>query len=84
MEVLSRSISRGFYCGKVAFYYTPRNCDPIMHMLYADDTLIFVNRRAYSNGGILKVLEDYYNAPGQRINAYKSNFLLDKSDSHEE
>lgn len=83
VEVLSRSISRSFYRGKVAFYYTPRSCDPNRCLLYTDDTMLFLNGSASSIRGILQVLDEYCKASGQKINPEKNNFLLDKNASCE-
>lgn len=68
VEVFSIGITRVFQKGKASFYCTLRNFDPITHLLYTDDTLVFVNRKISSIRGILDFHEDYYKAPAQRLN----------------
>lgn len=50
----------------------------ITHLLYTDDTLLFLNRRESFISGIFKTSGDYCNSSGHKINTDKGHFLLDK------
>lgn len=47
-EILSRGLANEYIYGNIAYYYTPRACLPVSHLLYVDDTLIFLNARLSS------------------------------------
>lgn len=78
-SLLPKSLAEAFRVfrrGKASFYYTPRNYDPIAHLLYADDTLIFVKLEKYpqSEGS----LHFKMNTVMRLVRDSKSQFLLDK------
>lgn len=75
-EVLSRGLTKEFSNGNICPFSSPTGCDPIKHLLYADDTLIFLNGRSSSIKGCLNLLNLYCECSGQRVNAAKSSFLL--------
>lgn len=50
----------------------------ITHLLYANDTLLFVDEKISSIIGILALPDEYCRSSGHRLNARKSIFLLDK------
>lgn len=56
IEVLSRDLSKEFLEERICPYFSPRYCKSITHLLYADDTLIFLNGRKYSIEGCLSFL----------------------------
>ncbi|OVA03985.1 Ribonuclease H domain [Macleaya cordata] len=65
-----------FRSEEIAAYHTPRMCSPVTHLLYADDTIIFLNGRVSSIRGCMEFLDRYCSCSGQRINTEKSSFLL--------
>ncbi|XP_071917289.1 uncharacterized protein [Coffea arabica] len=74
-EVLSRTLNtlptqRGFTPFKV-----PPHCSIITHLAFADDVIIFSSGAKSSLRLIKRVLDDYNEASGQRINPQKSCFL---------
>ncbi|XP_058077435.1 uncharacterized protein LOC131225851 [Magnolia sinica] len=52
-----------------------RGCQRISHLLYADDTLLFLNGGRASMRKIVALLDEYQSASGQLINKGKSSFL---------
>jgi len=57
----------------------PRNCPPVSHLLYADDTLIFINGQRSSLESCRDFLEEYCLSSGQKINEEKSVFIMHKN-----
>lgn len=48
----------------MAFYYTPGNCDHVTHILYADNTIVFLNVRVSSIREVLSLSREYCRASG--------------------
>ncbi|KAK9272796.1 hypothetical protein L1049_003174 [Liquidambar formosana] len=63
-EVLSRGMQKEFENGNIGYYYTPRGCPPVTHLLYADDVAIFLNGKKSSILGMRKFLERYTSCSG--------------------
>ncbi|MQM16639.1 hypothetical protein Taro_049598 [Colocasia esculenta] len=59
----------------------PRECVPISHLLYADDTLIFLNGQTNNIRKLLEFLKVYEKSSGQKINASKSCFVISQKAS---
>ncbi|XP_028550676.1 uncharacterized protein LOC110092067, partial [Dendrobium catenatum] len=55
-----------------------RQSERISHLLYADDILIFAEASRYNAKLILKLLAEYCNWTGQRINCGKSTVLFNR------
>ncbi|OVA15314.1 Ribonuclease H domain [Macleaya cordata] len=64
---------------KIASFHTPRRCTQVTHLLYADDTIIFLNGRESSLQGCMEFLEKYSACSGQKINVEKSSFMMHSS-----
>lgn len=56
-----------------------RNVSPISHLFYADDMLIFTNRRMRSLRCLRVLMTQYEEASGQKINLDKSSFYASKT-----
>ena len=52
-EVLSRGLSEAFRSKKIGYYKVPRQCPIVTHLLFADDTLVFLNGCKRSVQGLL-------------------------------
>lgn len=55
-----------------------RNVEPISHLFYADDMLIFTNGRLRSLQRLKNLMGKYEEAAGQKINLSKSAFYVSK------
>ncbi|XP_075084877.1 uncharacterized protein LOC142168116 [Nicotiana tabacum] len=67
-EVLTRTTNKLFDDKKFIGYGMPKWIDPLNHLAYADDTIIFSSADTYSLGKIVKVLTQYEQTSGQLIN----------------
>lgn len=74
-EVLSRGLSRLFQSSKCKYFHLPRGLPLHSHILYADDTIIFVNGCKKSVQHLLNFLRSYECSSGQLINTSKSCFI---------
>lgn len=54
----------------------PKWTDPLNHLAYVDDTIIFASADPYSLGKIIEVLSKYEHTSGQMINKTKSSFYM--------
>ncbi|XP_058071175.1 uncharacterized protein LOC131220234 [Magnolia sinica] len=52
-----------------------RGCPFVSHLLYEDDTLLFLNGGVASLNAIKDLLQAYQEALGQKVNLHKSSFL---------
>lgn len=80
-EVLSRGLIKCFEEKEIAYFSTPRKCTPVSHLLYADDTLIFMNGKRRSIVGCKNCIMRYCLCSGQRVNVQKSSFYISKKTS---
>lgn len=78
-EVLSRGLKYIFSSGLVEYNRGGRNFLPVSHLLFADDTLIFLNGKKSSVQRLFLFLERYEKASGQAINRGKSSFFGPKN-----
>ncbi|XP_075084878.1 uncharacterized protein LOC107761180 [Nicotiana tabacum] len=67
-EVLTRTTNKLFDDKKFIGYGMPKWVDPLNHLAYADDTIIFSSADTYSLGKIVKVLTQYEQTSRQLIN----------------
>ncbi|MQL77174.1 hypothetical protein Taro_009586 [Colocasia esculenta] len=82
-EALSRGIKNMVDSGYLLPYSGPRRCPPISHLLYADDTLVFLNGSIRNVRRLMDFLNKYAGSSGQFINSNKSCFMLaDKVATH--
>lgn len=65
-EVLSRGLIELQVRGKTKPFHVPRGCPSISHFLFADDTLILTNVTKQSLNNLMKFLNRYEKASGQR------------------
>lgn len=77
-EVLSRGLIELQVRGKTKPFHVPRGCPSISHFLFADDTLILTNVTKQSLNNLMKFLNRYEKASGQRIHREKSCFVSGK------
>nr|XP_016440976.1 PREDICTED: uncharacterized protein LOC107766672 [Nicotiana tabacum] len=75
-EVLSRSLNKLFEYRRFRGYGIPKWTDPLNHLTYADDTIIFASADPYSLEKIVEVLSKYEFTSGQLINKSKSSFYM--------
>ncbi|XP_075099054.1 uncharacterized protein LOC142175943 [Nicotiana tabacum] len=75
-EVLSRSLNKLFKDQRFKGFGMPKWTDPLNHLAYADDTIIFASADPYSLEKIIEVLYKYEHISGQMINKTKSSFYL--------
>ncbi|OVA08894.1 Reverse transcriptase zinc-binding domain [Macleaya cordata] len=76
ITLLSRGLSAAFGNKKIGRFHTPRQCDPVTHLLYADDTIIFLNGMETSVKGCMEFLDRFCLCSGQKINVEKSSFMM--------
>lgn len=74
-EVLSRGLCKLYQEGAVMPYRVPRRCQPISHLLFADDTIIFCNGSKRSLKNRMTFLQSYEQASGQLVSRDKSCFI---------
>lgn len=77
-EVLSRGLSTLFQSGALKGYHGPRNLPQISHLLYADDTLIFMNGCKLNMQDLLQFIANYEASAGQKGNASKSSIMVSR------
>lgn len=72
-EVLSRGLSWILQEGKVQHYHLGRGVLPISHLLFADDTVIFLNGSRRSVVNLMNFMQSYELASGQKVSKGKSS-----------
>ncbi|XP_058071129.1 uncharacterized protein LOC131220184 [Magnolia sinica] len=82
-DVLSRGLNRHVDQGHCLPYKLKRSCPRVTHLLYADDTLLFLNGSIKSLRKTMTVLDDYQKASGVplavgRLKARDFQPLIDK------
>ncbi|XP_075103791.1 uncharacterized protein LOC142178353 [Nicotiana tabacum] len=75
-EVLSRSLNKLFDDKSFVGFGMPKWTDPLNHLAYADDTIIFASAHAESLKNIMEVLNGYENIFGQLINKTKCSYYM--------
>ncbi|XP_075084960.1 uncharacterized protein LOC142168203 [Nicotiana tabacum] len=76
IEVLSRSLNKLFENQKFKGFGMPKWTDPLNHLTYVDDTIIFASTDPLFLEKIIKVLYKYEHTSGQMINKTKSSFYM--------
>nr|XP_027060692.1 uncharacterized protein LOC113687227 [Coffea arabica] len=77
-EALSRGLNAQVEGGRVVPYATPRGCVQVTHLSFADDIIIFSRGDRRSVGNLVRFLNLYQNASGQRISNHKSLFIASR------
>ncbi|XP_074305603.1 uncharacterized protein LOC141640821 [Silene latifolia] len=80
-EILSLNILRMEKEGIIRGIKISRNSIPISHMLFADDSMFFIEGNSKSCESLDKVIKEYCHASGQVINDNKSSMMLSSSSS---
>nr|XP_016479792.1 PREDICTED: uncharacterized protein LOC107801044 [Nicotiana tabacum] len=75
-KVLSRSLNKLFEDKRFIRFGMPKWTDPLNHLAYADDTIIFASADPYSLGKVVEVLTLYEQTSGQLINKTKSSYYM--------
>lgn len=75
-EVLSRSLNKLFKDKQFRGFGMPKWTDPLNHLAYANDTIIFASTDPYSLQKIVDVLAQYEHTSGQLINKSKSSYYM--------
>ncbi|XP_019225001.1 PREDICTED: uncharacterized protein LOC109206620 [Nicotiana attenuata] len=81
-EVLSRSLNKLFDDRSFVGFGMPKWSDPLNHLAYADDTIIFSSAHPPSLSKIMEVLGDYEKVSGQMINKAKSSYYMHAKVAH--
>ncbi|KAL6586072.1 hypothetical protein OROMI_002716 [Orobanche minor] len=76
-DYFSRSIDKIFDRNPTMFYKIKKNVK-ITHLAYADDILIFLNATKKNLHLLNNCLTHYENVSGQKVNNFKSNFIMYK------
>ncbi|XP_019242028.1 PREDICTED: uncharacterized protein LOC109222078, partial [Nicotiana attenuata] len=74
--VLSRSLNKLFEDRSFAGFGLPKWSNPLNHLAYADDTIIFASAHPPSLSKIMEVLGNYEKISGQMINKDKSSYYM--------
>ena len=82
-EVLSGLCNQALENGTLPGIKVARNCPPINHLLFADDTMFFGKSTAASCATLLSILRRYELASGQCINREKSTITFSSKTSPE-
>ncbi|XP_075087578.1 uncharacterized protein LOC142169594 [Nicotiana tabacum] len=75
-EVLSNSLNKLFEEKSFVGFGMPEWSDPLNHLAYADDTIIFASAHPASLSKIMAVLGNYEKISGQMINKDKSSYYM--------
>ncbi|XP_070034275.1 uncharacterized protein [Nicotiana tomentosiformis] len=75
-EVLSRSLNKLFLDRNFIGFGMSKWTDPLNHLSYADDTIIFSSADPYSLQKVMEVLTKYEQIYGQLINKSKSSYYM--------
>ncbi|XP_070054792.1 uncharacterized protein [Nicotiana tomentosiformis] len=75
-DVLSRSLNKLFDHKSFIGFGMPKLTDPLNHLAYSDDTIIFASAHPESLKNIMAVLNGYEKILGQLINKAKSSYYM--------
>ncbi|XP_075084826.1 uncharacterized protein LOC107774618 [Nicotiana tabacum] len=75
-EVLSRSLNKLFEDKSFVGFGMPKWSDPLNHLAYADDTIIFASAHPPSLSKIMEVVGNYEKISGHMINKDKSSYYM--------
>lgn len=75
-EVLSRSLNKLLYTQNLSPFHVPHSCEPITHLAYADDVLLFTAADTRSLRLMKQTVRKYENLSGQFVNNSKSGFIV--------
>ena len=60
-----------------------RNCPTITHLLFADDSILYCKASGQESRELLRILQKYEEALGQKINTDKSSMLFSQNTKEE-
>lgn len=78
-ELLSRGLSHLFLTCKCKYFHLARDVHRVSHILFADDSVIFMNGELASYKQLIRFLNLYETVSGQKVNAHKSCFMASKN-----
>jgi len=76
VEVLSGLINKEQRNGNITGIAIATNAPAISHLLYVDDSILFCKAKCDEANTIMKVLKDYQQASGQKVNMDKSEMIF--------
>ncbi|KAL8126450.1 hypothetical protein AgCh_013655 [Apium graveolens] len=82
-DVLSRSLLNAIQDGSLSGIKMARQYPEVSHILFADDSLIFLHANELVAGKFLSILEEYCEASGQQINFGKSSVIFSPNTSND-
>ncbi|CAK9184327.1 unnamed protein product [Ilex paraguariensis] len=77
-EVLSRGLRRIYQQNLVSHFHIGRGTTVVSHLLFADDTLVFMRGTKRSVLNVLKYIGEYESCSGQKVNKSKSAMYCSK------
>ncbi|OMO61797.1 reverse transcriptase [Corchorus capsularis] len=76
VDVLSRMVHSAVSVGVLNGIKLSRNCPPLTHLLFADDSLFFLAATKENCAGMDWILKAYCDASGQMVNLQKSSIVF--------
>ena len=83
-EALNGLIKKADLQGEIHGYSLCRRGPKLMHLLFADDILIFCRATMEECGKVLNILKEYEEASGPKMNRSKTSLFFSKSVPEEE
>ncbi|XP_058106493.1 uncharacterized protein LOC131249745 [Magnolia sinica] len=81
MDVLNRGLHNLFSTNLCKSYKTRRGNLTISHLLFADDTTVFINGGSTSLNNLMAFLQNFNRVSGLKINLTKSSFMVSSARS---
>lgn len=78
VQIFSFNLKRMEHSGRLKSYKLGRNIQPVSHLFFADDMLIFSNGNIRSLRRLRELLQKYEISSGQQINLQKSSMFVSK------
>ena len=83
-DVLSLNLTNGIANGKWDGIKIKKNCLPLSHLFFADDSIFFCKMQEKSVAFLIQLLADFGIASGQRVNFSKSGVFLSANATQED
>ena len=77
-EILVKMLQSAEQKNQITGLKVARGAPPISHLLFADDSLFYCKERDEELGHIIRIIEEYSLASGQRVNYLKSSIYFGK------